>query len=87
MNRIMKSKELKVYYGEAVFSLSRFHFLHFLQCGAISNIFYNNEHIITSSLLSGVTHMGICFFKRRSIKIIKAQERNSIECVSLIFST
>ena len=43
MNLIMMSKESKLlYYGQAVFSQSRFHFLYFLQCVAISH-FYNDK--------------------------------------------
>ena len=49
----MKSKELKVlYYRQVVLSWSRFHFLHFPQCVAISH-FYNNEYIIISGLTIG----------------------------------
>ena len=55
MNLIMKSKELKVsYHQQAVFSLSQFHFLHFLQCIAIS-YFHNNKYIIISDLTRGET--------------------------------
>ena len=55
MNCIMKSKESKVlYFGQAVFSLRQFHFLHVLQCSAIFsqlieynmiNIFHKKSYI------------------------------------------
>ena len=83
----MKSKELKVYYRQALFFAEPISFLAFSTVPHYIIHFYNNEYIITSSLTCGVTDMGTCFFKRWSIKIIKVQERNCIECVSLIFST
>ena len=70
----MKNKERKIYYGQAVFSLSQFHFFAFSTAWHYITHFYNNEYIITSSLTSGVTDMGICFFKRRSIKIIRLKK-------------
>ena len=61
MNVKMKSKESKLlYYGQAVFSQSRFHFLYFLQCVAISHL-YNNKFVIISGLTREVTNViGIC---------------------------
>ena len=61
MNLIMKSKESKLlYYGQAVFSQSRFHFLYFIQCVAISH-FYNNKFVIIPGLAREVTDViGIC---------------------------
>ena len=61
MNVKMKSKESKLlYYGQAVFSQSRFHFLYFLQCVAISHI-YNNKFVIIPGLTREVTNViGIC---------------------------
>lgn len=72
MNVITKSKESNVlYYGQVVFSLHQFHFLHFLQCVVISH-FHNNEYMIISSSTRGVTDVsGICFFKKLSIKIVR----------------
>ena len=80
MNRIMKSEELKVYYGQAVFFTEPISFLAFSTVRRFIIHFHNNEYIITSSLTCGVTDMGICFFKKRSVKIIKFQERN---CMSV----
>ena len=55
MNLIIKSKESKLlYYGQAVFSQSRFHFLYFLQCVAISH-FNNNKYGIVPGLTREVT--------------------------------
>ena len=50
MNLIMKSKESKLlYYRQAVFSKSRFHFLYFLQCVDLSH-FYNNQCVTIPGL-------------------------------------
>ena len=61
MNLIMMSKESKLlYYGQAVFSQSRFHFLYFLQCVAISH-FYNDKYVIIPGLKREVADIiGIC---------------------------
>ena len=87
MNCIMKSKELRVCLWTSSFFTEPISFIAFSTVWHYITHFYNNEHIITSSLTSGATDMSICFFQRQSIKIIKAQERNCIECVSLIFLT
>ena len=81
MNCIMKSKELKVCLWTSSFFTEPISFIAFSTVRHYITHFYNNEHIITSSLTSGATDMSICFFQRRSIKIIKAQERNCIECI------
>ena len=61
MNLIIKSKESKLlYYGQAVFSQSRFHFLYFLQCVTISH-FNDNKYGIVPGLTREVTDViGIC---------------------------
>ena len=90
MNLIMKSKKSNVlYYGQAVF-----YWVDLIWCifysASLYRFFYNNKYIIVSSLTIGGTDMGICSFKKRSIKIRvqeKVQERNCIECVSVFLST
>ena len=61
MNLKMMSKESKLlYYGQAVFSQSEFHFLYFLQCIPMSH-FYNNKYIIIPGLTREVADViGIC---------------------------
>ena len=61
MNLIMMSKESKLfYYGQAVFSQSRFHFRYFLQCIAISH-FDNDKYVIIPGLTREVADViGIC---------------------------
>ena len=61
MNLIMMSKESKLlYYGQAVFSQSRFHSLHFLQCVAISH-FNSDKYVIIPGLTREVADViGIC---------------------------
>ena len=82
MNLVMKSKESKVlYYGQAVFSLSQFHFLHFLKCIAILH-FHNNEYVTISGLTRFVTDVS----DKYSIKIIRLRKK-IVESVLLIFST
>ena len=68
----MKSKQLSR--GDFI-SLSQFHFLRFLQYGAISHFFYNIEYIIISSLTNGLTDMGICFFQKHSINMIRLRKK------------
>ena len=51
----------------------------FLACSTVQlntyiTLFCNNEYIIRLSLTSGVTDMGISFFKKRSIKIIRLRK-------------
>ena len=58
MNRIIKSKDLKEYYGQAVFFTEPISFLAFSTVRCYITHFYNNEYIITSSLTCGVTDMG-----------------------------
>ena len=74
MNSIMKSKESKVLYYDKQF----FHWADFISCifhsVALYHTFYNNEYIIRSSLTNGVTDMGIRFFKKQSIKIIRLRK-------------
>ena len=74
MNLTMKSKESKLlYYGQAVFSQSRFYFLQFLLCVAISH-FYNNKYVIILGLTREVTDViGICsrhIYERQLFAII-----------------
>ena len=61
MNLIMMSKESKLlYYGQAVFSQSRFHFRYFLQCIAIPH-FDNDKYVIIPGLTREVADViGIC---------------------------
>ena len=61
MNLKMISKESKLlYYRQAVFSQSRFHFLYFLQCVTTSH-FYNNKYVIIPGLTREVADViGIC---------------------------
>ena len=61
MNLIMKNKEFKLlYYRQAVFSQSQFHFLYFLQHVAPSH-FYNNKYVIIPGYTRDVTDViGIC---------------------------
>ena len=91
MNQIIKSKES----SHAHFSsLSWFHFLHFLQYGAISHFFiirnicmketyshisypFAKLDIIIYNYIKfnkWVTDMGICFFQKHSIKIIRLRK-------------
>ena len=61
MNLKMMSKESKLlYYGQAVFSQSQFHFLYFLQWVAMSH-FYNNKYVIIPGLTREIADViGIC---------------------------
>ena len=85
---LMKSKESKVlYYRQAVFSLTQFYFLHFLQCVVMPH-FHNNERTIISGLTRGGTDVSdICSFRKRIHGDYKVQERNRIDSTSSIFST
>ena len=74
MSRIMKSKELKNIWGTSSFFTEPISFLVFSTVRRYITHFHNNEYIIISSLTSGVTDMSICFFKRRSIKIIRLKK-------------
>ena len=83
-NRITRSfiflKKI-ILYLQSRFLLSRFYFMHFLQCVATPH-FQNNKHIIISGSTRRVTDVsGICSFKKRSIKRL----RKEIVCFTNFF--
>ena len=70
----MKSKESKNILRTSSFFTETISFLAFSTVRHYITHFYNNEYIIISSLTSGVTDMGIYFFKRGSINIIRLKK-------------
>ena len=70
----MKSKESKNILWTSSFFIEPISFLAFSTVRRYITHFYNKEYIIISSLTSGATDMGKCFFKRRSIKIIRLKK-------------
>ena len=70
----MKREESKNILRTSNFFTELISFLAFSTVRRYITPFCNNEYINTSSLTSRVADMGICFFKRRSIKIIRLKK-------------